>query len=214
MERDLQDLNKLFARIEAKEKRFRFQWAIYILLMIVIGLNLIYWNTKKSLKINSQTKVVFSLQDSVKIRNAALDSLKNKLNKIMQAREQIDIGIAYAKRGKFSEAIDAYNTAIMLDPSNPNAYHLLGYVYLRQGNNSKTKALENLKFAAELSPNSVWIRYNLALAYWENGDRSSAISEVKKVLELNPQFREIILNDVQFKKFRVSSEYMAIIRGN
>lgn len=118
-------------------------------------------------------------------------------------------GLIDLQSRNYSDAIRKFERAVELDPLNPNAYNLKGYAQFR--NKDIPQAIETLKRSIEIDQNYIWGHYNLALAYWDHGDHSMAVEEVKKVLEIKPGFRETFRKDGQFRKFHSSPEYRNII---
>lgn len=53
--------------------------------------------------------------------------------------------------------------------------------------------------------------YNLALAYWADGQKTKAIDEIKTCLKLDPKYKDKIKDDTQFETFKSSKEYRALI---
>ncbi|MEK6816805.1 MAG: tetratricopeptide repeat protein [Nanoarchaeota archaeon] len=202
------DLDQLVTRLEHKEKKRARLYVGVLVTLTSVGLALVFWSTRQSEKLTSQTDTLVSLKDSVATQNALLDSLNQRAARVEQAREQIDIGVANASRGRFTAALKSYDRAISLDPQNSGAYALKGYLLLRKGENKL--ALDYLTRAVEMGPDMLWHRYNLALALWANGRNDDAVQEVSIIVKTNPDFREIILKDVQFKVFRASKEFRTI----
>lgn len=61
-----------------------------------------------------------------------------------------NLGIEYAKRGQYDQAIASYQRAIEVDPTSPHAYHNLGHAYLEQGR--LDKAEDYFRRAIEVDP--------------------------------------------------------------
>lgn len=106
-------------------------------------------------------------------------------------------------------AVDCYDRAIATDPANPVIYDLKGYSLLRAG--QIDASVTTLEKSVSLAPDYVWGHYNLALAYWAAGANERAVSEVKKVLDIDPSFSEVIRRDGQFSKFWGSEEFKQIL---
>jgi tetratricopeptide (TPR) repeat protein len=87
----------------------------------------------------------------------------------------------YAK-GADQFTIQTYQQAIALDPTNPNLRIALGGVYYSLGNFDA--AIDSFKLAVIAKPNLANAHYNLAIAYREKKDYTTAIAEVNNVLSL------------------------------
>lgn len=203
------ELDRLISKLESKEKKRARLYTGVLATLTLAGLAFILWSTKQSMQLTSQATAVVSLKDSVAIQKVLLDSLKQRAARAAQARDQIDIGVANASRGRFSAALEAYDKAIDLDSTNSGAYALKGYLLLRKGENRL--ALDYLTRAVAMDPNMPWHRYNLALALWANGRKQEAVHEVSRLVKRNPEFLDIILNDGQFGPFRTSKEFRAVM---
>jgi tetratricopeptide (TPR) repeat protein len=152
-----------------------------------------------------QARLAQELQDTIRLQTESERALAE--------------GAQLAAKGRISDAIDLYNQAIKLNPASAVAHQLLGYAYLRRAQlkpNSQPSdpgnAVQSLERALDLDPQYIWSAYNLALAYWQIGRQQDAIASVKRVLEIDPEFRSIIAADGQFARFRQSSEFRALLQ--
>ncbi|MEK6571817.1 MAG: tetratricopeptide repeat protein, partial [Bacteroidota bacterium] len=148
-------------------------------------------------------------QEAVDAQKHSIDSMRINLGRTAEASEQLRIGVIHYHAKNYSAAIAAYDKAIELDPKNPVVFALKGYSQLRNGENEN--AVETLNRAVGIDPWYIWSHYDLALANWAIGDTAKAIEEVKNVLKLDPGFVAVIRSDGQFKKFKASPEYRALI---
>jgi tetratricopeptide (TPR) repeat protein len=82
-------------------------------------------------------------------------------------------------------AIDTYSQAIALDPINPNLRISLGGVYYALGR--YTDAIDAYKLAILTKSDLANAHYNLAIAYRDNKNFDSAITEMNTVLTLVPK---------------------------
>ena len=90
-------------------------------------------------------------------------------------------------------AIVAYQSAIMLDPKNADAFFSIGEVY--QDNNELDKAIDSYCEAIKLDPESVKPYCNLGLALWEKDCIDEAIVAFQKAIDLDPDY-EIGYNNI------------------
>ncbi len=96
----------------------------------------------------------------------------------------VDLGQAYCKQGKFSDAEYSYKKAIELNPKNEAAYVGLGWIYLKQGKFSDAEY--SYKKAIEISPKNDRAYVELGWIYLNQGKFSDAEDSFKKAIELNP----------------------------
>ena len=101
------------------------------------------------------------------------------------ARAYSDLGYAYQKLGKQTEAIEAYEKTISLDPYYIDAYNNLGNAYTVTG--QPEKAIETLIKAIKFSPDTEFVYYNLASAYYKIGQREKAVENFQKGLSISPK---------------------------
>jgi tetratricopeptide (TPR) repeat protein len=64
----------------------------------------------------------------------------------------------------------------------------LGWVYFKK--ETYDKAIEKLKSAVELSPNSSTIRFHLGMAYYKSNKLANALTEFKNSLAISGRFIE------------------------
>jgi len=101
-----------------------------------------------------------------------------------QGREHIRRGIqAYADRHD-DVAVEEFKQSIERDPSNPEAYSSLGYVYFNSG--MMNEAFEYQRKALEIDPNYATAYYGLALIYRNRGDAVMAKKYFEEYRRLEP----------------------------
>ncbi|MDJ0511370.1 MAG: protein kinase, partial [Crocosphaera sp.] len=100
----------------------------------------------------------------------------------------------------------AAEQAIRLNPNEGRAYGILGLVYCRQA--KWMEAVKNLKKAATLTPNQVWIQANYAWALGKIGELNQAENTVKIALKLktNCDFSWGIYGWILFQKRQYKPE--------
>lgn len=119
-------------------------------------------------------------------------------------------GKELALKNDFNDAVTEYQKSINENPKDFKAYELMGYAYYRL--KQTNKAVESLKKCISLNSDFLLGHYNLALADWDAGDQTSAIDEVKTVIELDANYKEIIKSDLQFKKFNSTQKFKDLLK--
>jgi len=104
-----------------------------------------------------------------------------------------ELGLAYRQKGKLSEAIGAYQSALSRDPENPVVMKNLGDAFYF--NKEYPKAVEQYQKALRSNPRFQQAHSALGLAYYQLQRYSEALEEFEIVLKLNPK-------DEQAKEFR------------
>ncbi len=99
--------------------------------------------------------------------------------------QQYRLGLVYAKYGKIDEAIEAFQTALVLDGNAHYALNGLARLYALQ-NVRLQNAVEYAEKAFHLSPEPQYLQ-TLALAYFQGGQRESALKAIHTALEMEPE---------------------------
>lgn len=95
-------------------------------------------------------------------------------------------------KGSATEAEHCFLKVIKLNPKEPQAYHFLGMIYLRQ--KELEGAEEVLKMAVTLNPLNDTALYNLGLVYFEKGKFEEAINYFQKSIQLNDKIAHRFIN--------------------
>jgi tetratricopeptide (TPR) repeat protein len=104
-----------------------------------------------------------------------------------------------ARKGSLTDAIDLYKRVLHQNPRDPEALNYLGYALFRQG--QPGEAIEKLQQAVAIDPHYTWAYYNLSLAYFKSNRDADGLAAVRKLLSLNPGFKNQIKGDGQFRPF-------------
>ena len=89
-----------------------------------------------------------------------------------------------------SKAEEDLEKALVLIPlsDRDKVFHLRGYCYLRQ--NQYPKVIQNATTAIREGINTEFLHYQLALAFYNSGNREEAMNEVNLSLSINPNFQD------------------------
>lgn len=128
------------------------------------------------------------------------------------SQKHIDNAKAFYLQRKYDQAIDEYQQALKIDVDNWEAYGLMGYSYLRD--HQIEKAVVQLEESVNTNPCYAIGHYNLALAYWANGQKDKAIEQVKLTVQVDKSFKNKILQDTQFTAFKSEKEFKKIFESN
>jgi len=104
-----------------------------------------------------------------------------------------NLGVAYAGKGRYAEAIKAYERGLSLDKKLPELNNNLANAYfsldLESGDSVLFgRCLEFYKKAIELDPEYSAPYHGLGQAYLEEGDKKAAMTCWEKALEAHPDF--------------------------
>jgi len=96
-----------------------------------------------------------------------------------------ELGVAYRNKGKLSEAIQAYQSALIRDPENPVVMKNLGDAFY--WNKEYSKAMEQYQKALRSNPRFQQAHFGLGLAYYQLEKYKEALEEFEIVLKVDPQ---------------------------
>jgi Tfp pilus assembly protein PilF len=104
------------------------------------------------------------------------------------------LAILFSMQDNLSGASREYEAALRnaskIEPRNVQVYRALGAIYQQQ--KKYRLALEMYRLAAELTPNDAQLHFFIADTYDQLGERLAAEKELKKSLELNPDYAEAL----------------------
>lgn len=101
-------------------------------------------------------------------------------------------GISYHQNGQFQEAETCYKEALVLDPDNADAIHLLGL--LAEAIGDKDLAIDLIKSAIAIDPTSAVFHNNLANILKFKNEFDLAIACYLEAIKLNPDYAEACFN--------------------
>ncbi|MGD8540225.1 MAG: sulfatase-like hydrolase/transferase [Candidatus Aminicenantes bacterium] len=104
------------------------------------------------------------------------------------------LGTAYARKGRFDEAIRAFEMGLSLDDKHPELYNNLANACYSHGIQTKSSFLfsrcfEYYKKAIELDPGYAVPYFGLGHAYRQQGNLGGAVYCWERALEADPEFR-------------------------
>ncbi len=108
-------------------------------------------------------------------------------------RANFGLGLTYMERGEPEKAGDLFERIVHLDAAfTPEHKHLFNEfgINLRKSK-LNDQAVEYYSRALEITDDDENLYYNIARAYFERGDREDCIENLKKALEIYPEFEEV-----------------------
>lgn len=103
----------------------------------------------------------------------------------LKASSWIEKGVELVIQGKYNEAIQAFNQAIQLDPTDAVAYNNRGVAYGELEYNEQE--IEDCTKAIELNPKLAVAYYHRGIAYQKLGNRTKVEKDKKMAYALNPK---------------------------
>ncbi|UCF69144.1 MAG: tetratricopeptide repeat protein [Acidobacteriota bacterium] len=119
----------------------------------------------------------------------AIEAIQAKMLAVEpRAEDHFQLGGLLAESGRHREAVDAYRACLALDPDNGPAHYNLGGLLRRLG--QPAAAIDELLAAAEHLPADADTQIELGLAHAAVGDRESAISALRRAIDLDSESPE------------------------
>jgi predicted O-linked N-acetylglucosamine transferase (SPINDLY family) len=100
--------------------------------------------------------------------------------------------LAHHQAGRLDQAVGLYRRVLSVEPSQPDALHLLGMAALAQGR--LDEALRLVSRAAQLKPSEAVFVSDLGVVHESLGDFRDAEAAYRRALELNPRHAESLNN--------------------
>jgi tetratricopeptide (TPR) repeat protein len=111
------------------------------------------------------------------------ETAKHNMNK---AKSMHDLGVAYMERRMFDKALEAFGSALLIDPNYLSAHVNMGYIY--QEKEEYEKAIMSFERALILNPKSAKIYNTIGLIYDKIERPDTAVKMYKKALALDPTY--------------------------
>ena len=100
------------------------------------------------------------------------------------ADAQANRGVALLEQFRFTEAIEAFEAVVALEPNGAAGHINLGIAYFNE--RDFEKALTSFERARELDASSPYVHYNLGLVYKLQGETVAAVAAFERVLPIDP----------------------------
>ena len=97
---------------------------------------------------------------------------------------QANRGVALLEQFRFTEAIEAFEAVVALEPNEAAGHINLGIAYFNE--RDFDKALASFERARELDASSPYVHYNLGLVYKLQGETEEAVAAFTRVLPIDP----------------------------
>jgi tetratricopeptide (TPR) repeat protein len=118
----------------------------------------------------------------------ALDYYNNALNIRPQSIEAMyNIAMFYQDTKNYDKAIEQYKMILQIDKKNTNATHNIGWIQL-EINKNYPEAINYFSQSIDSDPNFINALYNRGLAYERMKKYNEAISDYRKMLQVNPSY--------------------------
>jgi tetratricopeptide (TPR) repeat protein len=96
----------------------------------------------------------------------------------------VRLGVAFASKGEYDDAIRHYRRALELSPNEPQAHHNLGVALASKGN--PDGAIRHYAEALRLKPDDAQTHYSMGFALASKGGVDEAMRHYRRAVEINP----------------------------
>lgn len=129
----------------------------------------------------------------------AIVNYRRALDLAPTAKAYANLGFIYYEQGKFTEAADAYNQALKLDPASHVTYRNLADVYQRMGQSDKAreayaKAIEIANTMLGVNPKDASTLSHRALYEAKLGNRAAAERDAQAAVTISPSDGQVLYN--------------------
>lgn len=217
------ELNEILAAIESTaivKKRINY---LSVAIPLFLGLLLLGWSIYLGQDLRKISQQLEEKKQELKRLQDKYDSLQEDYDKLLYLRNTVRMSLDQDVMARnfvvaaldslaienYDGAIHEYDRALALNPGDHITLSRKGYAYLANG--QIKHAISALERARSIDSSYVLTHYNLALAYFSDSKNELAISEVQKVIQLKPSFKEILKNDYLFKRFRNVPELQRLL---
>jgi len=128
---------------------------------------------------------------------------------------QPDTALHYILKGQvlgaqenYSEASEAFEIAISLDPSRPDVWGMKAAALAKSGRFEE--AFASINKGMELAPNDPVNIYNRACIYALKGDKANALADLEESISMNPRFKFQAVKDEDFKSLYEDEDFMRL----
>ena len=110
--------------------------------------------------------------------------IRPKKKKDRKLKRHFTAGRKFYDKRMYNRALQEFDQAVKIDPSNFRAHYWRGRVYLKMGHYDK--ATVDFKMAVKLKPHYVRPYLNLGWLYYQKGKYEESIQYLNKAIELEP----------------------------
>lgn len=140
-------------------------------------------------------------------------------NDQQQADKYYQSGLELAAKEKYSEALEAFKQAIMLDASNPQYYYNLGLAYSFMGKTAEEEEAYLVVVAMPANPDNnklystqVDAYYNLACLYALQGKKDQAFAKLEMLVSLSAKYAfHFVAKDKDLESLRDDPRYKLML---
>ncbi|MEO5339393.1 MAG: tetratricopeptide repeat protein [Magnetococcus sp. MYC-9] len=111
---------------------------------------------------------------------------------LLALQAQLQEGLELHQADRLTEAEAIYRRVLAVDPEQPTALHLLGYLFHQQGHNEQ--AAEWIGRAVTANPQEPLFLNNLGIVQLAMGNKQEAVACYRRALAINPAFHMTLCN--------------------
>jgi len=119
------------------------------------------------------------------------------------------LAVCQQKNGKTDTALKTYEEFLKYITNNANVYCNISLIYKKQ--NDFIKSSEYIEKASQISTNSALIFYNYACISAVSGETNTALTKLKRAIQIQPSLRKNASKDKDFNSLKNNLEFQKII---
>lgn len=163
------------------------------------------------------SKRLIKAQEKLEEEQRELEKLKARVKASSQATQLIQLADAHLRWGNYDEALELYDEAIAVEPSNANHYIHKSFVYTskaeKKGDTSLYEvAIDLVNHALEVDGSSVRAYYNRA-CYKQllKRPKDEVLADLKTAIELDDTMRRMAKHDPDFLGLQADPDFKSLI---
>lgn len=122
---------------------------------------------------------------TILLLSLSISELNAEIDDHAEYVKQVEQGFRYLFQGDNQATIEAFESALAIDPNRYEILHYLGMSYA--SDSSWNKAVEVYKRSLVLKPDNIEVLYSLAIVYFKLNQWEDAVEPLKSVIALFPQ---------------------------
>ncbi|RJP80146.1 MAG: tetratricopeptide repeat protein [Desulfobacteraceae bacterium] len=151
-------------------------------------------------------------EDGLRKINSRISLLKKKIRKTKNNPDDYsDLGVLYYQKGKFSNAMDSFQKALLIEPDHLKA--LKGIATVNTAKNEFESAISIFKNIQKSYPDDAGIAYNIACVYSLQNNQEEAIYWLEKAIENGFNNWELMKTDRDLKNIREAETFKKLLEG-
>ncbi|MCD4681273.1 MAG: tetratricopeptide repeat protein [Bacteroidales bacterium] len=191
-----ESLNDIHKALELKPSEVRYYMTLSDIYMLMGKMQKSINTLKKASDLNSEDPAPYLKIAEIYLINKEYPLCFDYIEKAIaldavNPRAYFMRGFANKERGDTVRAVKFFQIAIDQDQDYYEAYNQLGLLFAAKGSDM---AIDYYNNALDIKPNSIEIRYNLAMYYQDDADYSAAINTYLSIIDIDSLYKNAFFN--------------------